>query len=350
MPQQPSRRDIAGPPPRNISDLAKVARHSRSNLRGLDPGFIDGRFATPQLVPNGPDLLVGGDGDGSAEDASAYEWQWDDRFTIVGTGTQVATLTYEPVEESLFVRWHPGGLGGGVPMINENFTVDGRQVTIPDFGVFAVNDRFSFQYQFDPGLEPEPAEILYVGATTATAGVSSMALPAGTLPGDLLVFGAASAALCSTADSRMTTVFTAAGAGGCVAYGITGSGTTPLACSVTGGAFDRAAAVLAVYRGVTVDSWSTQDSPTNDITLPVLSDSFAAIGVLLNWEGVVHGSINPDTTAAWTQNSLASASKNNVAVESWASAEIASTPPGAFHHGGDWAGFTATTLRLVGTA
>lgn len=349
MPLPPSRRDVNAPPKRDLSSLASHVRHHDSYLRSLDPGMLDGRFRTPQPFTPGSPTLVGGADNGG--DGTTYEWQWDDRGTAKAAGTQVFTLTYEPVEESLFVRWHPGGIANaGLPVTNERLSVNGRQVSIADSGFYAANDAFSFQYQFDPALAVEPASVLFVGKTEVLAGTTSIALPAGTQVGDLLIFGAAAAALCSTTDPRMNTVYTPSGGGGCVAYGITGSATAPVACSIDGGTFNRAAAVVAVYRGVTVDSWASQDSSTNDITLPVLPDAFAAVGVLLNWEGVVHGSINYDTTGAWTQDSQASATKNNVAVESWSTDEQTSTPAGAFHHGGDWAGFSATTLRLVGTA
>jgi hypothetical protein len=140
MPLQPSRRDSNGPIP--------VLRQHQTSLRNRDPGYLDGRWGTPQPVTPGPSELVGGD-EGGGGDETSYEWQWEDRHVVTATGTQTPILTYPPVEESLFVRWHPAGRQG-LPLTNEHFLLDDRTVTIPDPGIIAIGDEFSFQYQFDP--------------------------------------------------------------------------------------------------------------------------------------------------------------------------------------------------------
>jgi hypothetical protein len=192
MPLHPSRRDTIGPPPRDdVSNLAALVRHQGSYLRQLDPGILGGTRATPRPVGKGVSPIVGGDGGG---DDTTYEWQWDDRHLVTATGTQRPVLTYEPVEESLVVRWHPAGRGG-LPITNEHFTVDGRVVTIPDPGVLAVGDQFSFQYQFDPVLSD--AGDAFAGMTlrdvtsyyNPSGHPTSLALPGGTQVGDLIVLG-----------------------------------------------------------------------------------------------------------------------------------------------------------------
>ena len=149
---QPSRRDN-GSAPRDAADIRALVRHLVSYVKGLDPGYLGGNFATPQPVPAGSTLIVGGEEDGG-DGTSAYEWQWDDRGIVTATGTQHIGLTYEPIEESLVVRWHPNGRGA-LTLTNEHYTLVDRTVIITDPGFLAVNDQFSFQYQFDPTVESD---------------------------------------------------------------------------------------------------------------------------------------------------------------------------------------------------
>ena len=157
---QPSRKDTFGPPKagRNVTDLAALVRHQQTYLRNLDPGMLGGRLGTPKPVGTGPSELVGGDDGGGADDGSSYEWQWDDTRTLTTDGlpSYDFTLTYEPVEESLMVMWHPGGYGG-VPVHKDTLSVDGNVITISNsHGAYAAGDVFTAQYQFDPGFLGEP--------------------------------------------------------------------------------------------------------------------------------------------------------------------------------------------------
>lgn len=208
-PLPPRRRDS-----RNLADLI---RHQKQNLKRLAPGFVNGRFP--------PARLRGHEDGGADEDDFADEptiaWEWGDRLAVTATGTQVARLSHVPLDESLFVRWHPGG-DGGLPWTNEFFTVTDQTVTIPNPGYLAVGDTFSFQYEYEVA-DPEPIDPSVVGFTepgvvddpTKTV---TYALPAGTAAGDLLVLsvrgqvapGGGELILGTTcADPRMTLAFKA---------------------------------------------------------------------------------------------------------------------------------------------
>lgn len=216
MPLPPSRRDTTGPPPRDISDLSRIVRHHDSYLRQLDPGLQGGRWATPRPVPGGRSQIVGGDGGG---DDSEIAWEWDDRHTVTAAGAQLARLSHVPIEESLFVRWHPGG-NGGLPWTSEYFSVTDQMVTITDPGFLATGDTFSFQYQYEVDDDVVELEfVAYVPGVFQLADNTMTFTPPGTMqPGDFLVAairgtvapGGGDISLGATSlDSRLAVVYTA---------------------------------------------------------------------------------------------------------------------------------------------
>ena len=162
------------PSQRDIVETADMVRAHNRNLRNLGQGFGSGRMVQARLV--GPPVEAEdaiGDGGGDTADDTQYEWEDGDRHTVATAGVdQVVTLSHVPVEESLFVRWHPDG-GGGVPITGEHWTLVGNVVTIPDPGILAADDEFSFQYQWDPGqiIAPDAADSLYDAAVLALPGL-----------------------------------------------------------------------------------------------------------------------------------------------------------------------------------
>lgn len=192
MPLQPSRRD-------NSKNPARGVRHHESYLRGLDPGFLGGRFATPQPIPGGPSPLVGGDEGGGDEDV-VYEWEWGDRLVVTSAGQQAFRLSHLPVEESLVIRWHPDGKGA-LTQINERYILQDQIVTIldPD-GDIEPGDLFSAQYQFDPGVMAADEPLTLVGAGTIFADSPTIDLPIGSQVGDFIVLTSTRG---TTADSRL---------------------------------------------------------------------------------------------------------------------------------------------------
>lgn len=149
----PSRKDTFGPPKpgRNVTDLRNLVRHHESYLRSLDPGFLSGRFASPQLVRDDGTALVGGDGEGGGDEHSVIG-EDGDRLVLTHLGTQVWRLSAEPVSETLVVRFHPGADAGVEWKRGEHYTIDEDDsvVTITAESLALaraqVDDVFSAQY------------------------------------------------------------------------------------------------------------------------------------------------------------------------------------------------------------
>lgn len=140
-----------GPPPRDVTDLRQVVRHNGSYLRGLDPGFLDGRFATPQPVLDGPSPIVGGDGgegNGASEDEVLF---WQDEHTVVHPGTQTMFLTYEPLDESEHLYWN------GLYQRGSEWSREDQTVTIPDTtGLIQAGDVITVEYAYQTGIDDAP--------------------------------------------------------------------------------------------------------------------------------------------------------------------------------------------------
>lgn len=154
MALQPSRKDTFGPPPRNVSDLSALVRHHGSYLRSLDPGYLDGRFATPKPVPPGPAVESVGDdgGDGAASGTDIAFWNTDQAVT--GEPGQISLpLTYEPIDGSLHIRWN------GVDQPPTEWALDGQLVTFTD-GLVRAGDILTAAYAYDNGEIPDPTDAL----------------------------------------------------------------------------------------------------------------------------------------------------------------------------------------------
>jgi hypothetical protein len=141
MPLQPSRRDILGPPPRDVSDLAALVRHHGSYLRQIDPGMLGGRFVTPRPVPNRPSQLVGDDGgDGGTESVVGED---EDRHTCTLAGIQRFQLSYIPIDETVHLHWHASADSAGVEWKR------GEHYEVDDVGLITI-------YAFTRGGETWP--------------------------------------------------------------------------------------------------------------------------------------------------------------------------------------------------
>lgn len=196
MPLQPSRRDTKG--------ALDVLRHHQSYLRSLGPGFLDGTRATPQPNPPGPSVLVGGDEDGGGGEDNALVGEDGDRLVLTSLGTQPWTLSYDPVPETIHLRWHPDG-GAGVPWARgDQYTIDDddRVVTITAETLAAngceIGDVLSAQYLRAEGEQEAVADSAIEalsprGFSLMVSMPTTIPLPTGTQVGDLIV------ALCATA-------------------------------------------------------------------------------------------------------------------------------------------------------
>jgi hypothetical protein len=149
----PSRKDTFGPPKagRNLSDLSALVRHHGTYLRNLDPGIQDGRWNSLKPVPPGPAIdLVGDDGgDGAAGGADIAFWNTDQ--AVAGEPGQITlTLTYEPIDGSLHIRWN------GIDQPPTEWTLDGQTVTFTS-DLIRYGDLLTSAYAYDNGEIPDPS-------------------------------------------------------------------------------------------------------------------------------------------------------------------------------------------------
>lgn len=195
---QPSRRDVFNPPGRG--DLPATVRHHGQSLRSRDPGYVDGRFATPQPNTIGPSPLVGGEAGGDDDTGESVVGENDDRHTLANLRTQVWPLSYIPISETLHVHWHPGAGAGVEWKQDEHYFIDedDNVITIYADTLAAaqaeVGDVFSAQYLRLEGEQDAPSELedlVLRGANDSVVPGDTVPLPAGTEIGDLLIVGSA---------------------------------------------------------------------------------------------------------------------------------------------------------------
>ena len=195
MALSPSRRDTIGPPPRDVSDLAAIVRHHGSYLRQLDPGLLNGRFGSPRPWIKGSSQIVGGDGGGDAADDEEIQFWNTDATTAGSAGTITLSLTYEPIEGSLHIRWN------GLDQPPTAWTLDGQSVTFTNAHVHA-GDALTAAYAYY--LDEEPLSLVVRGTTRNTG-----KLPVETVAGDFIVVAARwgfGASIDFSVDPRLTQI------------------------------------------------------------------------------------------------------------------------------------------------
>jgi hypothetical protein len=121
---------------------------------------------------------VVGDGGGDS-DAADLAFEYNDTAVASTAGTITFRLTYEPVEESLHVRW------GELNVSAAYFTLDGQTVIINDPHIH-VGDEFTAAYAYYP-TEEEFVESFTLRGYTGGQADSSVPLPGGTEVGDTMV-------------------------------------------------------------------------------------------------------------------------------------------------------------------
>src|SRR5690349_179556 len=201
MPLPPSRRDVTGPPPRNVSDLSSIIRHHDSWQRRFALGGLSGRFGTPSPVL-GNSQIVGGDagGDG-ADDLQAWD---SDQITATVAGTVTLHLTYEPIENGLIVFWD------GDRLLPTEYVLDGQTVTFTNPHIH-VGDNLSAWYLYLAD-DSDVLEMVLRGTVGPVNAPTVIALPDGTQVGDLIVVANATMHYNGTvgggapSDSRLTQV------------------------------------------------------------------------------------------------------------------------------------------------
>jgi hypothetical protein len=204
-----------------------------------------------------------------------------------------------PIEESLFVRWHPDDRGG-VPLPNELWTLTDQIVTIPDPGIFAVRDTFSFQYQYEPEEGIVVPEL--IGYVTVTGDHTSIALPDGTSAGDLLVLVLAARDVASCSDFRFDSGYHDGQRG--VWTGVEDGSGTAVACVINSSTSEvglDCVGILAAFRGdpmdITADAGSTGAATPFNPTDPS-GGTFGVAGIAMS-SGLLSGAVSDELTANW---------------------------------------------------
>lgn len=317
------------PSKRDVTNLDQVVRQHARNLRNIAQGFGGGRIVGARLVPSGSQQAEDATAaDGDPADDAGHAWEWSDRHTVIATGTQSITLSHVPIDESLFVLWHPAG-GAGVPLTNELFNEADGVVTIGDPGFLALGDQFSFQYEFDPtdvdAPDVDEAQLppLVVRDTTSTSTVGEFpVLPPLTEVGDLIVVACEYGGLITCTDPRLTKL-TAPGDFGALYIG-NASDLSPL--SFTGTVHK---AVVATFVGVgAAVAGALSTDPTTAATAPQVP-GYAAIGAVWTSSSVVpgHGQIDaPFVFAVDSSSGGGGDAHNRCSIHYWYDAAATTTP------------------------
>jgi len=211
--------------------------------------------------------------------------------TVVGAGiAQSILLAHEPILNSEHVYLN------GLYQPASEWSRRGQTIVVPDpDGLARVNDRLTCEYLHVPGAS-EPSLFL-VGATTAfpgSDGAGTIALPADTQYGDLIVMGVAGGfdgGVTIDADSRLTRRWESAPPYdhgipyGAAAIGMEDGTAADLGFYIdTDGGGSRAVAV-AVFRGSSVVSdLLTQEDPAPSTSFTLSPPSVGPLGItILLW-------------------------------------------------------------------
>lgn len=308
----------------------------------------EGLYDPPARVQVSDDLqhLEDAPGRPAAVGGRIAAWN-EDEWDAAGDDTDSpGILTYLPIPHSLMVFQR------GTRLRNNEFTLVDRVVTplaaeIPIMGT----DWFSAYYDRDPaaevvgqGVGTFDPEILLVGTNTTVGVQTSIALPAGTEEGDLIVLATVSFGANGSSDARLPNN-SINGAGVLVAWGHEdGTGAAiPLSQS---SAFGYVCSAVAVYRGVTVSDFDITQVAATPMVLPTFPDAFAAIGIVTMASGIVAGFLTADSTLAWNLDVDETATKAHVSINSWDNDPAVTSPAGSFAASGNISGGTQTTLLL----
>lgn len=274
--------------------------------------------------------------------AAGYEDQ--DTVTAVADDTAVTlTLSHTPIYKSVNIY------KDGVRLHPWEFTRDGMVVTIPPSAdvIIRAGNVFDAWYVWDttyvaPPVPPPPIPEITLVGTNSQVSSGSIALPAGTQAGDLIVVASVGFSGNSYSDSRLV-ANSINGAGVVVAWGYEDGSGNPVGVNPSGFYISTS---VAVYRGVVVSDFDITQVAATPMVLPTEVDAYAAIGVITGANGIIAGLLAGDSTLAWQHNVAQDGTKAHTAIHSWDSATPVATPAGSFNFTGDITGATQTTLLL----
>lgn len=270
-----------------------------------------------------------------------------DTATAAGPGEMNVPLTYLPIDGSEHVYWNT------LLQPPTEWTRDGKVITLADADSrIEAGDVISVAYAYDgagaqierPPL-PGVLDLDLVGTATFYSDQTSLALPGVTQEGDLIVLVTTTAGAASEADPRLTEAFVV-GDGAFVAWGYEDGSGDPLAVSIDGGSPDKAATIVAVYRGVVATTYDTDTNATLSISMPVLADAQGALGIIIAATNADSGSLGTDSTLEWTHDSTAEDGRVHSSINHWSDADLQPTPAGLFTMSGTPFVMYAVTLLL----
>lgn len=308
MPLQPSRRDILGPPPRDVTDLSKIVRHHGSYLRSLDPGIQDGRFAILQPVHGVGAQLVGDDG---GADSQSVLFENSDHATCTGPNQAIRIpLTHTPDEGSEQVYYN------GTPLKWSDWYRTDTVLTIPGEPWFRAGKVAWVDYAYyDEEADVDPAT--FVSVSWVQGNATSLAVPtpaAGTTgAGDMLVLAIAAGEGPACSDPRMALKGTVTAptfplpTGGIWVGTDDGSG-APLAISSPSSDGNSVAACMRISGSpllpATSEATTIQTSYAADFTPTVPSGGSFGVVAIASGVGLVSSTINGDELGNWTLEAL----------------------------------------------
>lgn len=293
------------PPKRRDSrNLADALRHDRTRLGQLDRGLAYGK--APQLRPLKAPFDDGGEDD---FDEEQIQFLNSDHATCSADGATIRILLShipEPGSEQVYYN--------GTPLKWSDWSRTDTVLTIPGESWFRAGKVAWVDYAYYD-VERDTIAPAYVGVTLVTGTHTSIAVPAGTSAGDLLVLTISARNYASCSDRRFSPgVSTATPTPGGVWIGIADGSMDPVAINLDSTPSDAAdgAAGLMTITGypltIVGDQW-TPSSGSNPLipVMPTASSSFG-IAALFGGSGLVSGSIQDDATLHWTTRGRAQGS------------------------------------------
>lgn len=331
-PRPPRRRDS-----RDLSDLI---RHNKQNLRQLDPGMVGGKF--PPAKPPG---RTSNDGDDDEEVDSEIQFLNSDHAVCDGPGMPIViplTHTPEPGSEQVYYN--------GTPLKWSDWTRTDRLLTIPGEPWFRKGKTAWVDYAYyDDDFDPDPPS--FVGITLIAGDHTSIAIPAGTSPGDLLVLVLASRQTAGCSDSRMDGGYQPNPSGFVTGSGIwigrATASTADIAITLTATSFagDCVGALASFTGWPLVTTADTKSKGTASPFVPAVSGT-ASFGVaaIFGESALVSGTIQDEDTGTWTtRGRIQGLSSGKMSVYVGTAANMPTT--GQWHHDGSISGWGA---RIVG--
>lgn len=365
MPLQPSRRDILGPPPQDVTDLANVVRHQSSYLRSLDPGILDGRWRTPRPTGNGTSQIVGSDGAGG--EAESVIGEDGDRLVLADLDTQVWTLSYTPIAETLHVHWHPDAGAGVEWKRGEHYDLaeDDQIVTIYASALASgrarVGDVFSAQYlrldgedpeEEEPAVPPGPASVIFRDSHVAhygTGGVpTTFALPTLTEVGDLLAIATNGV----VTDGRMSLV---GSSGDEILYLGFASSLGALTVDMSGapGGTGPQWAISCIALDTDAVGWTAASTTTDSsmhagdtLNIPQIVGVSASLCAAYSTHSVVDGATSG--AIGYTDGYSSGSAKKSIRVDYWTDGALGASPAGPIGWSGGPGACDVIVVGLIG--